>query len=69
MSGLLLTGVLIVYFVIQAQLLYPLTLACYAWATSSNPVYLADPTLSQYSSSYCAIALYIVLTFICSMKN
>ena len=35
MSATLLFGVLIVYFVIQAQLMYPLTLAVYAW-TSGN---------------------------------
>jgi len=35
MSAFLLYGVLIVYFVIQTQLLYPLTLAVYAW-TSGN---------------------------------
>ena len=44
MSALILYGVLIVYFVIQTQLLYPLTLACYAWSTGNDPAYLSEPT-------------------------
>ncbi len=69
MATILLYGVLIVYFVIQTQLLYPLTLAVYKWSTGNDPAFLAQPTLSQYSSSYCAIALFISLVIICSKKD
>lgn len=46
MSAVLLTGILIVYFVIQTQLLYPLTLAVYKWTSGNEPVYLSEPTFS-----------------------
>jgi len=44
-SAILLTGCLIVYFIIMAQLFYPMTLALYAWSTGNDPVYLVEPTL------------------------
>ena len=69
MSTLLLHGVLIVYFVIQTQLLYPLTLAVYAWTSGNEPMYLMEPSLGQYSSSYCAIVLFFALAVICSKKD
>lgn len=43
-SSVLLTGVCIVYFVIQTQLLYPLTLSIYVWCTGNKPAYLTEPT-------------------------
>lgn len=43
-AAILLSGVLIVYFVISVQLLYPLTLAVYKWTSGNDPVYLAEPT-------------------------
>lgn len=46
MSAVLLTGILIVYFVIQTQLLYPLTLAVYKWTSGNEPAYLSEPTFS-----------------------
>jgi hypothetical protein len=69
MSAILLYGVLIVYFVIQTQLLYPLTLAVYAWCSGNEPVFLADPTFKHYSSSYCSIALFFALITLCSKKD
>ena len=32
-------------------------------------MFLSEPTLSQYSSSYCAIALFLSLLVLCSKKD
>ena len=69
MTTVLLYGVLIVFFVIQTQLFYPLTLAVYAWTSGKDPAYLTEPTLSQYSSSYCAILIFVALMLICAKKD
>ena len=44
-------------------------MAVIAWTSAQDPVYLTEPTLSQYSSSYCAIALFLALAVICSKKD
>ena len=69
MNCILLTGVCIVYFVIQVQLLYPLTLAIYSWSSGNNAPYLSEPTFSQYSSSHCAIFLFVILSLISIKKD
>lgn len=46
-----------------------MTLATYAWSSGNDPEYLAEPTLSRYSSSYCALALCLSLVVICSKKD
>ena len=69
MTSILLTGVCIVYFVIQVQLLYPLTLSIYTWSTGNLAPFLSEPTFSQYSSSHCAIILFVILCIICSKKD
>ena len=69
MSALILYGVLIVYFVIQTQLLYPLTLAGYAWSSGNDPEYLTSPTFESYSSAYCALILFATLAILCCKKD
>ena len=69
MLVVLLFGVLIVYFVICTQLFYPLTLAVYMWISGRQADFLASPTFSQYSSSYCALLLFMTLAVICSKKD
>lgn len=49
--------------------MYPLTLAVYAWTSGNDPVYLTEPTLGQYSSSYCALTIALALIIICSKKD
>ena len=69
MLVVLLFGVLTVYFVICTQLFYPLTLAVYMWISGRQADFLVSPTFSQYSSSYCALLLFMTLAIICSKKD
>ena len=41
----------------------------YAWTSGKDPVYLTEPTLGQYSSSYCAILIFVALSLICAKKD
>ena len=68
-SVLLLNGVLIVYFCIMTQLLYPMTLAVYAWCSGNDPSFTLEPTFSHYSVSYCALILFLALSIITMKKD
>lgn len=59
------------YFIIMAQMMYPTTLALMYWVFDVNLPYVfsGTPTLSQYSQTYVAIALYIILATICQQRN
>lgn len=61
----MLTSAVVVYFIIMAQMLYPLTLAVYAWSTNTDPVFHTEATLDYYSTSHVALVLFVVLTVIC----
>ena len=41
----------------------------YAWTSGKDPEFLSEPTLSQYSSSYCALTIALALMIICSKKD
>ena len=46
-------------------MLYPMTLAVYAWTTGENPVFYTEPTLDHYSTAHVAIFMLALLTIIC----
>ena len=69
MLQLLLNGILTVFFVIDTQLFYPLTLAVFKWISQSEPEFLSSPTFSQYSSSYCALLIFFALAAVSSKKD
>ena len=56
---------LVVYFIILTQMLYPMTLAMYAWTTGNDPEFHEEPTLRYYSTSYVAVGLFFFLTMVC----
>ena len=70
-TALLLIGVLVVYFVIQTQLLYPLVLAIVSWSTKSPNLkyYGTEPSFEHFSTSYCAIFIALILAYLCSLKD
>lgn len=53
----------------MTQVLYPLCLAVYAWCSKSDPTFYPDPTFDHFSSSYCALVLFVVLCILCSKKD
>ena len=63
--ALMLTSSLIVYFIIMTQMLYPMTLAVFAWMTGIDPSFHVEPTLYHYSTTYMALSIFIFLTIVC----
>ena len=59
------------YFIIMAQMLYPTTLALMYWVFEVDLPYVfsGTPTLSQYSQTYVAIALYMLMAVLCQKRN
>ena len=62
---MMLASSIVVYFIILTQMLYPMTLAMYAWTTGNDPVFHEEPTLQYYSTFYVAVGLFIFLTMLC----
>ena len=46
-------------------MLYPMTLAVFAWTTGIDPQFHTEPTLEYYSQTYIAIFLFLAVTLIC----
>ena len=42
---IILGSCVVVYFIIMAQMFYPMTLAVYAWTSGKDPVFQDEPTL------------------------
>ena len=61
----LLTSCLLAYFIIMTQMLYPMTLAVYAWTTSNSPVFSDELSLAHYSILHVAIFMFALYTLIC----
>ena len=61
----MLTSAVVVYFIIMTQMLYPMTLAVYAWTTKSDPIFYNDPTFDHYSTAHIAVFMLVLLTIIC----
>ena len=61
----MLTSAVVVYFIIMTQMLYPMTLAVYAWTTKSDPIFYNEPTLDHFSTAHVAIFMLVLLTIIC----
>ena len=61
----MLTSAVVVYFIIMTQMLYPMTLAVYAWMTKSDPIFYNDPTFDHYSTAHIAVFMLVLLTIIC----
>lgn len=67
--AVLIVGAVAVYYVIMCSVLYPILLAIYVWCSGANPDYQDQPTFSTFSTSYCAIGLFPILVWLCSMKD
>jgi sodium-coupled neutral amino acid transporter 9 len=67
--ALIIVGAVSVYFVIMTELMYPVLLAIYAWISGTDPELAMDPTFKKFSSSYCALFLFVVLVLICMKKD
>ena len=46
-------------------MLYPMTLALFAWFTGIDPTFHTEPTLEYYSQTYMALFIFLILTLIC----
>ena len=53
----------------MSQMLYPVVLALYAWTSGANPEFDSDPAFDRFSTSYCAMALFVVLMVVCIKKD
>ena len=53
----------------MTQVLYPITLAIYAWITQNEPTLDLEPSFSKYSTSYVSLALFPVLIILSSKKD
>ena len=63
-------GAVAVYFVIMAQVLYPMCLAVYTWCGGAEfDNYDISPAWDRFSSSYTAFFLFFILVLICSKKD
>ena len=60
---------IIVCFVVMAQVMYPTLFAVYAWISKADHDYNIEPAFDRFSSSYCAILLFIALVIICNKKD
>ena len=49
--------------------MYPTLIAVYAWVSQTDPDYKIEPAFDRFSSSYCAILLFITLVIICNKKD
>ena len=66
----LILGAVSVYFVVMAQVLYPMIMAIYTWCSGNElPNVNVNPDFTRFSSSYTALFLFVVLTLLCSKKD
>ena len=63
--AIILGSCVVVYFIIMAQMFYPMTLAVYAWTSGTDPTFHNEPTLQYYSITHIALLLFLFLTIIC----
>ena len=63
--AIILGSCVVVYFIIMAQMFYPMTLATYAWSTGTDPTFHTEPTLQYYSITHIAIGMFLFLTVVC----
>ena len=66
---ILIGSAIVVCFIIMAQVTYPNLLATYAWITRKNPHYYHEPSFSHFSTSHCALVLFVILVIICNKKD
>ena len=63
--GALLGSCLLAYFIIMSQMLYPMTLAVFAWTTGKDPVFYDGIALDHYCIVHVAVFMFALLTIIC----
>ena len=61
----LLGSCLLAYFIIMTQMLYPMTLAVYAWTSGSKPVFYDGLSFTDYSILHVAFFMFGLFTVIC----
>ena len=53
------------YFIIMSQMLYPMTLAVFAWTSGKDPVFYDGIALDHYCIVHVAAFMFALLTIIC----